>query len=226
MIALVAVTERFVAHHPVAFSGKQSNSWRFSAEAAGRCPRALDVLCLGDSQVKVGVLPRLLEARLGGRVYNAAAFGGQAPSTYFLFRRVLESGATPRAVVVDFDPNLLAVSPKSNAACWPDLVGPRDAFALVREAGLAALFPSYKGRTEIRAWVRAALARRVDPGLEEREAMVRNWHANLGAHVAARGNQTSQWAVDTNVGRAKAWKPHRVNAAYLDRFLERARGTG
>ncbi|MDR3637899.1 MAG: hypothetical protein P4L84_29105 [Isosphaeraceae bacterium] len=231
MIVLVALTERFVGRHPATFSGMQSNSWRFSAEAVARCPRDLDVLCLGDSQVKVGVLPRVLEAKLGGRACNLAAFGGQAPSSFFLLRRILESGARPRAVVVDFDPNLLAVSPRSSAPFWGELVDAHDAaelawnardLALANQGALAWALPSFKGRSEIRAHILAILRRQSDPGAEERRATLRNWSANGGAHVASRANAPRP-VVDTRVGPAKTWRPNRANALYLERFLHLAR---
>lgn len=234
MIALVAATERFIARHPSDFAGTQSNSWRFCADAVARCPRPLDVLCLGDSQVKVGVVPSVLGARLGGRAYNLAALGGQAPSSFFLLRRALDSGVKPRAVVVDFDANLLAVSPKSNALCWPDLVDARDAaelawhtrdLPLLTHAGLARILPSFKGRNEIRARILTTLRRESDAGAEERKALVRNWSANEGAHVASR-TDAPPMPVDTRVGPAKLWRPNRVNAHYLERFLSLASAHG
>ena len=74
----------------------------------------------GDSLAKLGVAPSLVEARSGRSVYNLAVCAGQAPSSYFLLRRVLDSGARPTAILVDFFPRLLQVPPQ-HTPLWPAL---------------------------------------------------------------------------------------------------------
>ena len=39
------------------------------------------VICFGDSLVKLGIVPAVIEGRLGRRAYNLSACAGQAPAT-------------------------------------------------------------------------------------------------------------------------------------------------
>src|SRR5436305_8758992 len=71
-------------------------SWSQSGRAARREAVAADVLCLGDSQVKSGLLPNVLARRLGRPAYNLAVVGGQPASAYYLLARALKAGARPR----------------------------------------------------------------------------------------------------------------------------------
>lgn len=232
MVAMVALVEGSIWRHAAELSDYQSYSWRTSADAASGPAARADVLCLGDSQVKLGVVPRILEARLGGRAYNLAVLGGQAPSTFFLLRRALRAGARPRAVVVDHFPNLLAFPPKVNRPRWADLVDPRDlldlgwnsadlALALATAASYA--LPSTKDRLGIRESVRAALDGERRRELPERDAFRRNWDLNRGAHLVAADPHARVGEAEALAGHGpRHWKPHRANVTYLRRFLDLA----
>ena len=78
-----------------------SSSYQSAVQAASGPEGRADILCFGDSLVKLGILPRVLEARLGSSAYNLAVLGGQAPGSYFLLRRVLEHGHRPRAAFAE-----------------------------------------------------------------------------------------------------------------------------
>ena len=45
------------------FTTVWADDWRCAARAATRQAKGRDVLCLGDSLVKFGVLPKVIEAR-------------------------------------------------------------------------------------------------------------------------------------------------------------------
>jgi hypothetical protein len=128
MLATLAVGQRFFAHQTqeIVPTRRVEMSWRNAARGATGPEGQSEILCLGDSRIKLGVLPRVLEERLNLTSYNLALLGGQAPSSYFLFRRLLEHGARPRAVLVDFSETLLAFSPSQNAVCLTDRVGPSE----------------------------------------------------------------------------------------------------
>lgn len=234
MIALIVVIEGFFARNALEYSDYMSYSWRFGDRAARGWAGRSDVVCFGDSMVKLGILPRVLERQTGQSAYNLAVFGGQAPSSYFLLRRVLESGGKPGAVIVDFHSNLLAAAPRSSVPYWADLVDPRDGldlawntcdFGLVAKTTLAWLLPSYKGRLEIRSEVLAALRGEDRPEMEERRALRRNWRKNSGAYVIAKAHREAP-PIETSPSAPGKWSPRPVNVAYLRRFFDLASAKG
>ena len=97
-LALIGAVERFRA--PRAHASRPTRrvemSWQDAQRAAAGAEGRSDVLCLGDSRIKLGLLPRVLEDRLGVSAYNLGILGGQAPASYFLLRKVLERGIRPR----------------------------------------------------------------------------------------------------------------------------------
>lgn len=194
-VALVALVEVTLSRHVSEFVDYAPLAWRTSARVAGspsvtRC----DVLLLGDSLVKSGLLPRVLEKELGQRAYNLAVFAGQGPTSFFLLRRALEAGARPRAMVVDFHPNLLAVAPRSNLPLWSHLLDLRDGLdlacntldlRLAFETLVIGWLPSIRDRFDLRKAVLARLAGLPANGWNQSPALLRNWQINCGAHVAA-----------------------------------------
>src|SRR5262245_46892045 len=121
-VALIVVVELGIAWAHEAFATFITASWRESGRAAARDALRCDVLCLGDSQVKSAVLPRVLAQRLNRPALNLAVVGGQAPSSYFLLDRALKAGARPRTVVVNFYPGLLTADCRINIRQWPELL--------------------------------------------------------------------------------------------------------
>lgn len=231
MLVLVAVVEHFIAANRLRFANHTAFTWRYVSEAARGPEGKADLLCLGDSLVKVGVLPRVLEQRMGGSAYNLATFGGQAPSSYFLLRAALKSGAKPRAVIVDFHANLLAITPKTNSPYWSDLVDARDAvdlaastlnFSLIGSEIGGWLLPSYKGRDEIRGCIRNALLNDNRSGEMDRLSMRHNWEIHAGAHIVAATHKPFA-QIETNPTSRGRWVPHPVNATYLRRLLQLAK---
>ena len=161
-------------------------NWRESGRAAASESMAVggEVLCLGDSQVKCGLLPRVLQGRLGLTAYNLALIGGQAPSSYYLLARALKAGARPRAIVVDFTPSLLASDLRINTGMWPELLGLGECVDLIlttRDIHIAgpllvrAVLPSLRRRDEVRAGVQGH-----GEGREKARAYLRNWRLNAG----------------------------------------------
>src|SRR5262249_9760729 len=141
-------------------------AWRTAARAARREARRAEVLCFGDSLVKLGVLPRVLERRTGRSAYNLATQGSPAPAPFFLLRRALEAGARRRAVLVDYSPQVLPTPPRESLPYWPELIGVREAIELgwaardarfVAATALALALPTLKNRLASRDAVRTAL---------------------------------------------------------------------
>ena len=126
-----------------------------------------EILCFGDSLIKLGILPEVLEGQIGSSAYNLAVLGGRAPASFFLLRRVLASGVRPTAIIVDFSALMLTASPRFDAGCWAELAGRRDWLDLAwrtRDPTLAVsiavhwLLPSWGNRDCLRSAVCDRLA--------------------------------------------------------------------
>jgi hypothetical protein len=228
MLATLALGQRFFAHQTqeIVPTRRVEMSWRNAACAAVGPEGQSDILCLGDSRIKLGVLPRVLEARLNLTSYNLALLGGQAPSSYFLFRRLLERGSRPRALFVDFSETLLAFSPSQNAVCLTDRVGPSESLevawhsrdpTLAVSTALHKLLPGWcdRGNRSLLLDIGSGTAVGAVPADDPR-VFERNWRVNLGAQVAPR----EFVAVEESPGDASGtWRPHPANAYYVDQLL-------
>lgn len=193
MLALVAGVEAYVARHAIEYTGSGPWSWRVAEDAARREAPGREVLCLGDSLVKLGIAPAVVSGRSGKSSYNLALCAAQAPATYFMLRRALDAGARPSAVVVDFSPFLLSGGPRYNLRQWVEFLRPGEAAALAwraRDAGffaeamLGRLVPTIRARSEIRTNILAAL---FDSSFSLRSHTLphwRNWNVNLGCELA------------------------------------------
>jgi hypothetical protein len=204
-------------------------NWRESGRAAASDRMAVggEVLCLGDSQVKCGLLPRVLQGRLGLTAYNLAVIGGQAPSSYYLLARALKAGARPRAVVVDFTPSLLASDLRINTGMWPELLGLGECVDLIvttRDLNIAgpllvrAVLPSLRRRDEVRAGVQG-----LAEGREKARAYLRNWRLNAGAHVLPVRLEPHDLPPRPVPGEGARWRCKSENPPYVRRLLSLAR---
>jgi hypothetical protein len=209
-------------------------SWRESRRAADR-PETLGaaLLCLGDSQVKCGLLPPVVGRQLGLNTVNLAVVGGQPPSSAYLFERALRRGARPRAVVVGYYPALLGADLRINTTKWPDLLDPWECLDLLRRSGdvkLAApllarvVFPSLGRRDDVRTAVAAALTGAADPAVLEARAFRRNWRVNAGAQ-ALEVNPNFRDGAPPETSDLR-WECKRENLVYVRRFLRTAQDRG
>src|SRR5262245_27899140 len=66
-LGLILVLEAIIARMPVGIvhNSRLSSSWRAALQAAEGPEAKSEILCFGDSLIKLGVVPRVLEARLG-----------------------------------------------------------------------------------------------------------------------------------------------------------------
>lgn len=235
-VALMAVVEFFAGRSSLQLAPVRDADWIRAERVATHRARAAEFLVLGDSMTKVGVLPMVLSHATGQRGYSLAVVGGQAPSTYFLLKKALDSGAKPRRVVVNFLPSLLSRDYTYDNGQWPMLLGVRDGLDLAwhaRDAGLLAriwlgdLLPSCRGRGGLRTWLKASL----DGGDEEMRVIsrghLRNWSQNRGAMVLA-GHFQSKVKVEDwyRVDFPRPWEAVPINTAYLSRFLDLAASRG
>src|SRR3954454_13511137 len=195
MLALVWVGEQQFARRERYDTNLVALAWKHSGLAAGnRAPRC-EILCFGDSVVKYGILPRVIEDRLGKKAFNLAVCCGPPAAHYFLLRRALDAGANPSALLVDFLPFHLyngSNGPRYCTRSWPELMSPSDYLdmaARTRDAELLAsilvgrLLPSAKTRYELRNQIRAALDGGAGSSDVGRDVLLRHLELNRGAMI-------------------------------------------
>jgi hypothetical protein len=235
LLALVAIIEWAIAGHAPDLTFGPVWDWRQAGWAGRHRAAGSEILCFGDSQVKFGVQPRVLEDVLKKRSYNLSMIAGQAPGSYFLLRRALESGARPSAIVVDFEPSLLRMG--LNTRAWSELLEPRECLEIARSSRDADLFgrlltsvlvPSVRCRSDLRGALMGALRGRPVSQRGGVEINRRNFDANRGAQVMPlnatfRGAPVASLEVQLNDA---AWRPDPVNASYVRKLFALARSRG
>jgi hypothetical protein len=171
-----------------------SLSWRYSTNAAETESARCDLLCLGDSQIKHALVPRVLEQGTGLRTVNLSAARAPALLTYFLLRRALDCGARPGAIIINAKPAVLLANPEFNARYWQEVLSPSEWIELLQmtrnapfavSAIIGRLLPSLRCRLEVRSNVLAALRGETDRVPAINRVLLRNWMVNGGANVVA-----------------------------------------
>ncbi len=233
MIGLIVAIECFVARNWLDFTDPVSLSWRYSAAAVETESPGCDLLCLGDSLIKHGLLPGVIDEGTGRRTVNLSAARAPALLTYFFLRRALDAGARPRAIIINAKPAVLLAGPEFNARYWQEVLTPRECleFSLMTRNGpfmlatiVGRLLPSMRSRLEVRSQVLAALRGETDRIPAINRVLLRNWTVNRGANVAA-ARSDRQEAAEPDIER----KLHPglffvdpTNARGIDRLLQLA----
>jgi hypothetical protein len=239
MLVLVAAVELSVSLRHGSLQTPLSTSYTFADWAVRReAPRA-EVLCLGDSLVKCGVAPRVLERRLGRPAYNLAVLAGQPAVTYYVFRHALAHGARPRAVVVDFKANMLLAPPTERLEHVPGIAGfltPADCVDLAWTSGdiryggwllTARLLPTFRHREAIRQHVLAALEDRLGAEGEAMHGRWREWQECQAQEGVSFMPKDPRVVTRTQFGDEKVilkapWSCDGLNRVYVERFLRLA----
>jgi hypothetical protein len=244
MLVLIALGEGYVARKSLTFSTVVVENWRSSGFAAARMKRTR-LVCLGSSLVKCGVLPRMLTRHTGLQAYNLGLFNGNIVTSYYLLRRMVESGTIPEAVAVDCvnGPVARKLPPGppaflgANLRQWPALIGLRDTLDLAwstRDASFLAaivtakLLPSYQSRFEIRDSIETALRGDWYRSLGRILISQQNWATNRGGHGMVSTLPTDPPpAPPANTLAAipyspRDWKREKVSESYIRRFLDLA----
>jgi hypothetical protein len=233
MIGLVVAVESFLGSHRPEFTDTSVYSWTLSEAAARSEARTAEILCMGDSLVKHGLLPEILSSRLGRSAYNLAICAAPPPAQYYLLRHALDSGARPRTLVIDFMPGLLAGTPSHATNYWPEMLNDRELvelslryrdFQFFVDASLARLLPSHRSRWEIRNKIAAALEGGEDRLATTNRAVRRNWGLHRGAQFtqdnhAFRGELSE---ADHVRHLSNQFWCHRLNREYIHKILDLA----
>ena len=233
MFGLLILIETFLGGHDLDFTAPWDWDWRTTGKLTARRQGKADILLFGDSLMKFGVMPKVIQERTGRTVYNFALHTGQTPSSYFMFRRILRAGNHPRAVILELTPHMLRDKTETNARLWPEMLTLAECFDLARTMRspdffaatmLGHLVPSIKERYDIRAFVHASLLGSArGRWRDEIPSYRRNWKQNLGAQLMPDGPSPPIDPVHWEQSLYKNWQPDPVNVAYLKRFLKLAR---
>jgi hypothetical protein len=171
-----------------------SLNWRYSAQAVKATSAGCDLLILGDSLVKHGLLPSVIEHETGRRTVNLSAARAPTLLSYLLLRRALGAGARPQAIIINAKPAILMADLQFNARYFEAIVTARECFeisGLTRNRSfllsmiVGRLIPSLRSRLEIQTNVLAAVRGERDRIGAINRVLLRNWTVNQGANVAA-----------------------------------------
>ena len=229
-LALIAAVESAIGRKEFDWALPWSLDWQIHGRSAEAFADGQDLLIFGDSIAKFGLIPRLIDEERGGRSYNLALCNGQATTSYFLLRRIVDSGAKPSAIVVDFTPHMLARGPWLNARNWPELLTAPEAWELSRATGdpgllgrvlAAGAVPSIRLRGELRDAIADAIG-----GVPYRHnygtlRFLRNWRVNRGANLMP-PIAFDQDPVAWYRGTLTSWSVDDTNLIYLDKFMRLA----
>jgi hypothetical protein len=193
MIVLVTAIECLVAGRGRDLCDPVSLSWRYSTRAARVDAPGCELLCVGDSLIKHGLVPSIIQHETGWKTTNLSAARAPTLMTYFLLRRALDAGARPRAIILNAKPAVLLANPEFNLRYWQEVLSARECAVLLgidRRANFAfslvagRLLPSLRARLEVRSSLRAAILREKDPVLASNHVLWRNWTQNAGANIS------------------------------------------
>ena len=236
MLLLIAGVEWTVGRHREQFAGDFDFGWRLTAKAIARGEaRKSEILCFGDSLMGAGLAPRVLTHRLGLKAYNFAMAGSGPAVSYFMLRQAIESGAKPKAVVVEYKWSYLDDADRDCEHILPVVGGLRDFIDLAWSSRDAAYFgllalrkyvPSYNHRYEIR---NDLLARLRGEALLQRgqlnPILERHITVNQGATMALfHREKPYDGSVDPNSQALfpTRWKRDPVKTDYVERFFSLA----
>jgi hypothetical protein len=235
MLALVAVVERGVERGAPRFMTWIEMDWRIVGREATTKAIDAEVLILGDSMLKFGVAPRVLEEKLGRSVYSLALLDGKPAASYFLLRRALNAGARPKVVLVDYQPECLREPPDelmqnrhwkgllTLGECWDAFLVYRDADFLARTS-LARLLPSYRCRIGLKDDLLSALRGKGNANIEDNVRNDRNRRLNRGGLLLAK-KPSFHGALPAKFSRhmfTDDWFSRREHTEYVRRFLSLA----
>ena len=245
LIVLVGVVESLEVRRDYAFTSYHAASWKATSQQLRSMyarvmkgkSREPELLVFGDSLIKFGVYPKVVEAVSGRPALNLAITCGPTPASYFLFRRVLESGGRPRAILIDSAEGVLDAGPRSEKRPypWADLLSLRETFELSYAARdpdffiqvvLRKVLHSYKSRFELREHIVKAFEGESSWLRITTLGFLRNWKLNLGAQVNPKWDfKEADYPPDSRQ-LPGTWAADAVNRRYLEQTFRLAREHG
>jgi hypothetical protein len=198
-LGLVVAVEGYLARHNKDFTLTEGLNWGYAIKAAATEARGCEILAMGSSASKFGVISRVIERETGKRTFNLATCSGDMATNYFVFRRAVEAGARPKAVLLDCYMSQKTATHRDvrfrGIRSWAEILDLRDALDLAWTSRdpdflttvlVSQLLPSCKARYEVRNRIMAALRAQPDMTPQVGRYVRRNWKANLGTQVMQR----------------------------------------
>ena len=189
-IAILILVERAVFHHRLDLASRNTIGITHTHQAIYGESRDSSVLAMGDSLVKAGVSPTVIEKRLGRKTFNLAIHGAIAPMTYYMLEQALSRAPQPSAIIVDFKPSQLTIHPslvlpgfssEMNFGQCVDFARTMKSSSFFAQLLTHKYIPSLKERWGIREYVSSALAgKAIDKRSTNLSALIR-WSADRGA---------------------------------------------
>jgi hypothetical protein len=198
-LGLVLIVEGYLTRHNKDFTLTEGLNWGYAIKAAATEARDAEILAMGSSSSKFGIISRVIERETGLRTFNLATCSGDMATNYFVFRRAIEAGARPKAVLLDCYMSQKTATHRDvrfrGIRSWAEILDLRDALDLAWTSRdpdflatvlLSQLFPSYKARYEVRNRIMAHLRGQTDMTPQVGRYVRRNWKANRGTQVMER----------------------------------------
>ncbi len=110
-LAILILVEGAVSQHSLDLASAVTIGYTHSHQAIYTESRDSSVFAMGDSQIKAGISPRVIEKRSGRKTFNLAINGATAPMTYYMFEQAISREPKPSAIIVDFKPTMLTIHP-------------------------------------------------------------------------------------------------------------------
>ncbi len=230
-ILLIGVVESLIAGRSQALSTTPVLNARYSGQASLGAATHVPVLCLGDSQVKFGIDPTVIQERSGRAAFNLAVAGSPLPLSFYLFQHALEAGARPSAVVIGS--MTLAAEPEPSLPLFAEFATIGDCLDL----GLSSHDPILPARI---------LLARALPSLRYRHAIRDRWLDKPDASKTTASDHLALWKahhggelVEPVPGKVvgldaeekaklygQPWRVSALNAGYFHRFMALAESRG
>ena len=241
MLALVVSVEFWLARNREWFIFNHEVAW-LNADLHVRAAAGCDVVAFGDSLVKQGVVPPVMEQRLGpGRKAYNLAISGTTPITHaILLKRLLAvpGQPPPRALLIDGE--LLNGHALESSQPWADLFTCREVLGLMRDHGKVPFFtavvveevlPSVRMRRAIQRRITRAVQGEPPDDPNDHAVFLRNQKRNRGAEVVEDrrdppGADPFGERLRLDGFHAPHWSCDPTSARELDRFLTLAFARG
>jgi len=237
-LLLILLAERALSRRIKAFTTETAGCWKYAATTARTTASRSEILGFGDSLMKYGFQPRVIEARTGRSAFNLAVYGGPPSHDYLSLRRVLDAGGKPAALVVCFQPIHFGSGPRYHAREFAEGVSANEAIDLAWSSSDPGLFgwlmvdrslSSARARFEIRTRIVSSLkGDSGDDWATVQEIFHRNWTRNRGAHThmdvphAPEGIAAIARARALYGSRIESPDLDQVHLKYIRRFLDLA----
>ena len=241
MLAIVVAVEFWLADNRKWFTFNHEVAW-LNADLHVRAAAGCEVVAFGDSLVKHGVIPPVMEERLGSgrKAYNLAISGTSPLCHYILLKRLLAIPGVPPPKALLIDGELLDSKPLEPSQPWADLVTFRELAGLIRTHGEIPFFsavavekalPSVRMRRPIKRRITRAVKGEPPEDPNTLAVFLRNQKRNRGAEVNRQrdipaGKDPIGEVLKQEDYRQKLWVCDPTSARDVDRFLALAFSKG